>query len=101
MRASVRLGYHEGRSRSPIARDMVYEGRLSTMHYRGVDERRVVYLCLSTELPAPNNSFKLFKPETVDLLGNHITWQGLERIDNHWYFQEWQCQILEVTKLRV
>jgi hypothetical protein len=101
MRARVRLGFHEGAPRSPIERGMVYEGWLSTRNHRGVDERRTIYLCLSTDQPPPHTFFQLFKPETIDLIGNHITWQGLERIDRHWYFQEWQCEILEVTRLRV
>lgn len=101
MLARVRLGFHEGRNRPPIERGMVYEGRLSTTKHKCVDERRVVYLCLSTNEPAPHTHLKLFRPETVNLIGNHITWQGLECIDNHWHFQEWQCEILEVTRLRV
>lgn len=101
MLARVRLGFHEGKHRSPIARDMVYQGRLSTTKHRCVDERRVVYLCLSTDEPPPNRFLKLFRPETVDLIGNRIIWQGLECIDNCWHFQEWQCEILEVTRLRI
>jgi hypothetical protein len=96
VRARVRLRYQDGGFRPPHERAMLFEGNLLSMSHQNLEGRRVIYLSLSGD-----SKLRLYEPRTVWLLGDEIRWQGLEQIDQRWVFQEWDCRILSVPKLRV
>ena len=90
MRVRVSTRRNGGRTLRWNEKPAAFEGTLLSTR-QGAEDRKVVVLSVGDLEP---HGPTLYEPRLVAVLGNELRFVGLEKHDQAWVLQEWNCEIL-------